>query len=55
MTLLDEIKLEGKQEGILEGKLEAAEKMLAKGMSLADILDVTGLKEADIRQHGLIK
>ncbi len=55
MTLLDEIRLEGEIKGKLEGKLEAAERMLKKGMSVSDVLDVTGLTEADLRNKGLVK
>jgi len=31
-----------------EGKLEDAQKMLARGFSTADIIDITGLAEKDI-------
>ncbi len=59
MTILDEIRMEGrvegKLEGKIEGKLEDAERMLGKGMSVSDVLDVTGLKESDLRGRGLIK
>ncbi len=46
MTVIDEIKL--------EGRLETAEKMLGRGMTIADVLDVTGLKEEDLKGRGLI-
>jgi predicted transposase YdaD len=47
MTLLEEIKL--------EGKLEAAEKMLNENIDLSVVLRVTGLNESDLRDRGLIK
>ena len=34
---------EGKAEGLLQGKLETARKMLSRGMSIEDIIDITGL------------
>ena len=34
---------EGRAEGKLEGKLEIAQKLLSKGMSLEDVMDITGL------------
>ena len=36
-------KLEGKLEGILEGKKETARKLKARGMTVQDISDITGL------------
>ena len=39
----------GRQEGIEKGKREAAVRMLAKGFSIADISDITGLSEEQIR------
>ena len=36
-------------EGKLEGKLEIAKKALKKGMSIAEIADLTGLTEVEIR------
>jgi len=47
--------LSGRDEGKAWRQLEAAKKMLSKGMSLADILYVTSLKEADLRDWELIK
>jgi len=41
---------EGKQEGIAEGKREDARKMLARGYSLADIQDITGLSLEELRE-----
>ncbi len=40
---------EGREEGRLEGKKEIALLMLAKGMDISDIVDVTGLTEDEIR------
>jgi len=51
MTIIDEIKLEGK----LEGKLEDAEKMISKGIPLSDVLEITGLSESDLKDRGLVK
>ncbi|GHV44525.1 hypothetical protein FACS1894204_01770 [Synergistales bacterium] len=39
---------EGKAEGKAEGKFEVARKMLARKMSVSDIIDITGLNERDI-------
>jgi predicted transposase/invertase (TIGR01784 family) len=39
----------GRLEGKLEGKLEVASKMFEKGMSPADICDITGLSESDLK------
>ena len=36
-----------KQEGIAKGKIQTARKMLAKGYNVADICELTGLKEKD--------
>ena len=36
---------EGKAEGKAEGNIETARKMLAKGYNVADICELTGLKE----------
>jgi predicted transposase/invertase (TIGR01784 family) len=55
MTVFDEVRLEGEIKGKLEGKLEDAEKMLKKGMSLSDVLDITGLTEEDLKNRGLIR
>jgi predicted transposase/invertase (TIGR01784 family) len=40
----------GKAEGILEGKLDAARKMLAKNMSEELISEFTGLSEEQIKK-----
>jgi hypothetical protein len=44
----DESKEESKEESKMEGKLEDARKMLARKMSVGDIVDMTGLNERDI-------
>lgn len=38
----------GKEEGVLNAKKELAQKMLAKGMALETVLELTGLKEEDL-------
>ena len=47
-------RIEGKAEGIIEGKtegkLEIAERLLRKNMSVADVQEITGLSEEDIRR-----
>ncbi|MBI4778027.1 Rpn family recombination-promoting nuclease/putative transposase [Candidatus Desantisbacteria bacterium] len=43
-------KIEGKIEGRMEEKLEVAEKLLKKGMSVEDIIDLTGLKKEQIEK-----
>lgn len=47
-TARDEGKLEGMLEGIHEGKLEVARQAMKKGMSVKDIIDLTGLSEREI-------
>jgi predicted transposase/invertase (TIGR01784 family) len=39
---------EGRAEGKTEGKFEVTRAMLARGMSISDIADITGLNERDI-------
>lgn len=41
---------QGKLEGIAQGKLEIARAMLAKGMSVQDIVEITGLEESQVRE-----
>lgn len=50
MNVIEEIQLEGK----LKDKLEAASKMLGKGFSLIDILEITSLTDSDLKEKGLI-
>ncbi len=42
--------LEGKQEGRIEGKVETAKAMLAKGMEMTLISEITNLPEAQLSQ-----
>ena len=53
-TARDERRIEGKVEGRIEGKtegkLEIAERLLRKNMSIADVQEITGLLEEDIRR-----
>lgn len=41
---------EGRREGRREEKLESARRMLARGFSVADVVDITGLSEASVRR-----
>ena len=41
-------KAEGRAEGRKEGLLEVAKKMLFRGVSISDVVDFTGLTEAEI-------
>ena len=43
-------RVEGKAEGIKENALSVARKALQKGMSIPDIMELTDLKEADIKE-----
>ena len=51
-------KLEGKQEGILEGefenKLQTARKMKEEGFNDDQIIRITGLSESQLREHGIV-
>ena len=38
----------GRENGIKEGKFEVARSMLARKMSVSDIVDITGLNEKDV-------
>ena len=42
--------IEGRAEGITQARQEMAEKLLAKGMSIDDIADVTGISPEEIRK-----
>ena len=44
----ERIKNEGKREGIREGNLQTAEKMLNKGFAIEDIIECTGLTNEQI-------
>ena len=54
ITGADKLRKEGRKEGIVKGikkgKLEAAKKMLLKGMDVIDISDITGLPEEQIEK-----
>ena len=39
---------EGKAEGRKEGLFEVAKKLLSKGVSISDVVDLTGLTKAEI-------
>ncbi len=41
---------QGLREGRRKGQLESARRMLARGFSVADVVDLTGLPEADVRK-----
>ena len=41
---------EGRRKGLMQGRLESARRMLARGFSVADVVDLTGLPEADVRK-----
>ena len=45
---LDTARDEGKEEGIIEGKIGVAKKALNKGLSIEDIIDLTGLSREQI-------
>ena len=47
--LLNPVERYMKEKGIVEGKLEAARRMLDKGFSLDVVVDVTGLSSNQIR------
>ena len=42
--------IEGKREGRVEGKIEAAQAMLTKGMGIDLIAEITGLPQAQLLQ-----
>lgn len=50
---LAEGRQEGRQEGVVEGKLDAALKMKKEGLSLEQILRITGLSTDDLRKAGI--
>ncbi len=55
MTIAENLIQEGLEKGKLEGKFEAARKMLAEGIALDVILRVTELTEKTLRDHGILK
>jgi len=50
MKLREEGLQEGRQEGLLDGKLEDAKIMLRKGLSVEDIIEITGLSKEVIEK-----
>ena len=48
----EKAKKEGFAEGKAEGKAEVAKKMLAKGFSVADVSECTGLSAEDVAKLG---
>ena len=48
--ILQEGRQEGLQEGLQRGKLEIARRLLQLGMSLAQVVQVTGLSEQELQQ-----
>ena len=54
MNFLEKIREEGKLEGELNGKLETARKMKAKGFSVSEIQDITGLSEIELKLNGIL-
>ena len=41
-------RIEGKEEGKIEGKIEIAKKLKGRGLSMEDIIELTGLSENEI-------
>ena len=62
MTILEKIKEEGIEKGIEQGiekgiekgKLEDARLMKIKGYPVSDILEITGLSEAQLKENGIL-
>jgi predicted transposase/invertase (TIGR01784 family) len=44
----DDIKQQGMKEGMEKGMEKVAQRMLARNMSVSEIVDITGLSEQDI-------
>jgi len=49
MTAAEVLRKEGLEQGLTKGKLEDATKMIAKGFSIKDIIEITGLSEEQIK------
>lgn len=49
---IEEGKKEGKKEGMEKGKLEIAQKLIERGLSLEDISEITGLKLEELKKLG---
>jgi len=47
-TAEQKARAEGRAEGRKEGLFEVAKKMLSKGVSVSDVVDLTGLTKAEI-------
>ena len=58
MTLYERALEEGEMKGELKGefknKLETARKMQAEGFNLQQIIKITGLREDELRENGII-
>lgn len=50
MTLAEELRMQGMQKGMLEGKKEVARNMLSFGHDLAVISEVTGFSTQELQQ-----
>lgn len=54
MTTAERLISEGMQRGIEKGKLEDASKMLSKDIDLKTVLEITGLSEKTLKDHGIL-
>ncbi len=45
---------EGREEGEFRNRLDTARKMLMKGFSASEILEITGLSEEQLRENGIL-
>ncbi|WP_442496206.1 Rpn family recombination-promoting nuclease/putative transposase [Leptospira interrogans serovar Icterohaemorrhagiae] len=54
MTTAERLISEGMQRGIEKGKLEDASKMLSKRIDLKTVLEITGLSEKTLKDHGIL-
>ncbi|MBE0302781.1 Rpn family recombination-promoting nuclease/putative transposase [Leptospira interrogans] len=52
--LISEGMQRGIEQGIEKGKLEDASKMLSKGIDLKTVLEITGLSEKTLKDHGIL-
>ena len=44
----------GREEGEFRNRLDTARKMLMKGLSVSEILEITGLSEVQLRENGIV-
>jgi len=44
----------GREEGEFRNRLDTARKMLVKGLSVSEILEITGLSEVQLRENGIV-